>query len=354
MTLLIAEAGVNHNGSLDMALRLVDAAAEAGADLVKFQTFRAAGLASRKAPKADYQMRRTDAGESQFDMLRRLELTEDAHERLIGHCAERGIGFLSTPFDPVSLDLLVRLGVQRLKLGSGDLTNAPLLVAIGRTGLPLILSTGMADLGEVEAALKALAFGYLRRDVPPSLAAFGNSYSSPEGQSALVGAVTLLHCTTEYPASLADVNLRAMDTMAAAFGLPVGYSDHTEGTTVAVAAAARGACIIEKHLTLDRSLPGPDHAASLEPAEWRAMAQAVRDVGRALGDGRKVMMPGERRNAAIARKSLVAARPIAAGELFSPENLTCKRPASGQSPFGFWSLLGQPARRAYDEDEVIE
>lgn len=354
MTLLIAEAGVNHNGSLDMALRLIDAAAEAGADLVKFQTFRAQNLASRQAPKAAYQMCHTDAAESQFDMLRKLELAEEAHDRLMEHCRACGIGFLSTPFDLDSLGLLVRKGVRQLKLGSGDLTNAPLLLAIGRSQLPLILSTGMATLGEVEATLGALAFGYLRREDPPSRDAFEDARSSPEGAAILANNVTLLHCTTEYPAPLADVNLRAMDTLVAAFGLPVGYSDHTEGIAVAIAAAARGAAVIEKHLTLDRKLPGPDHAASLEPMDWKALVQAVRDVEIALGDGRKIARPGERRNIAIARKSLVAARPIAIGESFSLDNLTCKRPGYGRSPFDYWSLLGRPASRAYGPDEEIE
>jgi len=353
--LIIAEAGVNHNGSLEMALRLVDAAAEAGADVVKFQTFNTGKLIARRAPKARYQQTAGPAGESQFEMVRRLELDAAAFHRIAGRCAERGVEFLSTPFDEDSLDLLVReLPVRRLKLPSGEITNAPLLLRAARSGLPLILSTGMATLGEIEDALGVLAFGRLGGAAPPGRAAFAAAYRSEAGRAALAGAVTLLHCTSEYPAPLDEVHLRVLDTLARAFGLPVGYSDHTEGIMVPVAAVALGARVIEKHYTLDRSLPGPDHRASLEPADLKAMVAAIRAAERALGSPRKVPQAGEADTREVARKSLVAARAIPAGAPFTPETLTAKRPGGGRSPFEYWELLGRPAARDYAEDEAID
>ena len=352
---IIAEAGVNHNGSLDMALRLVDAAAEAGADIVKFQTFKAANLASASAPKAAYQTRTTDGGESQLDMLRRLELSETAHERLLEHCKQRGIEFLSTPFDMQSLALLVdRFKLRRVKLGSGDLTNALLLLSIARSGAAIVLSTGMASLGEIEEALGVLAFGYAQGNEPPGRAAFQAAYADTRRRAVLTEKVTLLHCTTEYPAPLEDVNLAAMDTLRQAFGLPVGYSDHTVGFSVSIAAAARGATVIEKHFTLDRTLPGPDHLASLEPAELTQMVAAVREVEKCLGDGIKMPTVSERKNIAIARKSLFAAQDVAQGQPFTEANLTVMRPGDGRSPLDYWSLIGTPARRAYRAGEKID
>lgn len=354
--LIIAEAGVNHNGSLDRALELVDAAAAACADAVKFQTFRAERLASRRAPKADYQKRGTGTKQSQLDMLRALELGEGMHRSLIARCAERGIEFLSTPFDHDSLRLLTStFGLARLKLGSGDLTNAPLLLALARTGKSLILSTGMATLADVEEALGVLAFGYSAgHDVAPSRAAFRTAFESDAGQVALRHKITLLHCTTEYPTPTGDVNLRAMDTLRLAFGLPVGYSDHTHGSAIALAAVARGAAVIEKHFTLDRNLPGPDHKASLEPGELAAMVADIRRVEVALGDGIKRVVESERGNRHVARKSLVAAKAIAQGEPFGPDNLEVKRPGGGLDPILYWDVLGRPAPRAFDEDEPIE
>ncbi|MEA5088410.1 N-acetylneuraminate synthase [Solidesulfovibrio sp.] len=350
---IIAEAGVNHNGSLEMALRLVDAAADAGADAVKFQTFVAAAVVCSNAAKAEYQQLTTGAQESQLEMIRKLELGPEDFDALRCHCRERGIEFLSTPFDLQSLDLLLRLGVSRLKLPSGEITNGPFLLAAARAGLPLLLSTGMSGLGEVETALGVLAFGLLEPRAEPGPEDFALALASPAGQERLRDNVTLLHCTTEYPAPLADVNLRAMATLEAAFGLPVGYSDHTKGITVPVAAAALGARVLEKHLTLDNALPGPDHKASLDPAAFKDMVAAVREVELCLGDGRKRLTPCERGNRAVARRSLVAARPIRAGEPFSPENLTAKRPGTGRSPLDYWSLLGRPADRNYDPDEGI-
>lgn len=351
---VIAEAGVNHNGQLDLALQLVDAAANAGADVVKFQTFRADKLASRQAVKAEYQTRTTAAAESQLDMLRGLELSEADHDAIIAHCRARGIAFMSTPFDLDSLALLAdRFDVAEIKLGSGELTNAPLLLAAARTGRPVILSTGMGTLADIEAALGVLAFGYANNGAAPSRHAFAAAWHAPEGRALLSGRVILLHCTTEYPAPFGDVNLRAMDTLAAAFGLDAGFSDHTPGIAIAIAAAARGARVIEKHLTLDCGMDGPDHRASLEPADLAAMVAGIRQVELALGDGRKTPAASELKNMVVARKSLVAATSIAAGEPFTLDNLTIKRPGTGASPLDLWDRLGQPADRDYGEDEPI-
>lgn len=351
-TYIIAEAGVNHNGSLNMALELVDAAAMAGADAVKFQTFTAASLVSRAAPKANYQKRTTDEQETQFEMLRRLELSEPDHEALMSRCSDRGIRFLATPFDSDSLSLLTSgFGMDTIKVSSGDLTNAPFLLEIGRVARKVILSTGMSSLAEVEDALGVLAFAMTSQDMPPGPTAFAAAYASAAGQSALHQAVTLLHCTTEYPAPIGEVNLRAMDTLAAAFGLPIGYSDHTQGIHVPVAAVARGAVLIEKHFTLDKSLPGPDHRASLDPVELAAMVAAVRDIEAALGDGIKRPTPAEIANRVAARKSLVAAAPVREGQ---PLALATKRPGNGISPFLYWAMQGKPASRDFETDDLID
>jgi N-acetylneuraminate synthase len=349
---IIAEAGVNHNGDLALALKLVDAAAEAGADAVKFQTFSAEQLATRSAPKAEYQTQTTNPGESQFEMLKKLELDAAAHRTLQEHCKRCGLEFISTPFDAPSVQLLDQLGVSRIKISSGDLTNAPLLLQVAETRLPILLSTGMATLPEVEAALGVLAFCYLGGK-QPALKKFQDAYDSAEGKQKLRERVTLLHCTTEYPAPIDEVNLRAIDVLRQ-FGLPVGYSDHTEGIEVAVGAVALGAVVVEKHFTLDRNLPGPDHKASLLPAELKAMVAAIRKMELALGAATKGPTAAEKKNMRIARKSLVAAKNILAGESFTTENLTIKRPGSGVSPFHYWSLLGQPAGRDYTPDELIE
>lgn len=355
LTYIIAEAGVNHNGSLKMARELVEAAADAGADAVKFQTFKADKLVSRNAPKAGYQTMTTDAAESQFDMIRKLELDEETHRLLIEQCNGKGIQFLSTPFDFDSLEMLARtFDLPRLKLPSGEITNAPLLLRAARTGKPVILSTGMSTLGEVEAALGVLAFGYAAHiDAVPSPASFREAYGSAAGQEALARNVVLLHCTTEYPAPFAEVNLRAMDTLQDAFRLPVGFSDHTTGIAVPIAAAARGAVVIEKHFTLDRDLPGPDHKASLEPSELAGMVKAIRQVELALGSRLKAPTMSESKNMSVARKSLVAAGPIRRGDLLTGENMTVKRPGNGTHPFLYWDLLGQRAARDYEPDEVI-
>lgn len=352
-TYIIAEAGVNHNGSLDMAKRLIEAAAEAGADAVKFQTFKADRLVSRSAPKADYQTRTTGTGESQYEMIRKLELDENAHQVLMAHCSACNIQFLSTPFDLESVELLAgRFDLPCIKIPSGDITNGPLLLKIARTGKPVILSTGMSTLGEIEEALGVLAFGYLGNN-GPSRAAFRAAYRSAEGQAILKDKVTLLHCTTEYPAPVDEVNLKVMETMRTAFELPVGFSDHTEGIAIPIAAVALGAVVIEKHFTLDRTLPGPDHKASLEPAALKTMVQSIREVERALGTSVKIPTASELKNMAVARKSLVAACAVGAGEILSAENLTIKRPESGLSPMDYWDMLGRPAHKDYAADEPI-
>lgn len=351
---IIAEAGVNHNGSIDMAKKLIDVAAAAGVDAVKFQTFRACAIATRTAGKAEYQKVTLGVEESQFEMLKRLELDEDAHNVLLAYCQEKGVQFLSTPFDLESLDLLAgTLDLPLLKISSGDITNAPLLFKAARTGKPIILSTGMATLGDIEDALGVLALGYLKRDGLPCEDLFRTAYASPDGQGILSKKVTLLHCTSEYPAPLVDVNLCAMATLSAAFGLRTGFSDHTEGIAVPMAAVALGATVIEKHFTLDRALPGPDHKASLTPDELIQMVVGIRQVEQALGSGRKHPAPSEMGNAAVARKSIVAARKILVGEPFSEENITVKRPSNGLSPMQYWECIGKIAERVFVEDDLI-
>ncbi|MDD4952844.1 MAG: N-acetylneuraminate synthase [Desulfovibrionaceae bacterium] len=330
---IIAEAGVNHNGDPDLALRMVRAAAEAGADAVKFQTFRAESLATSKAPKAEYQRLTTGQEGSQLEMLRRLELDRAAHQALVRACREQGVEFMSTPFDLESVDLLLDLGMRVFKVPSGEITNLPLLRRIGSLGRELIVSTGMADMDEVGQALRAL-----------------------EQAGADRKNITLLHCTTEYPAPFEDLNLRAMAAMARAFpGVRVGYSDHTQGIEAAIAAAALGARVIEKHFTLDKNMPGPDHRASLEPDELKAMVRAVRNVEKALGRDIKGPSPGEVKNKAAARKCLVAARAIARGETFSEANLAVKRAGvAGVSPMLWDQVLGRPAKQDFEPDQPIE
>jgi N-acetylneuraminate synthase len=353
-TLFIAEAGVNHDGSLETALELVDAAADAGADVVKFQTFDAQALVTDTAPQAAYQRERA-AANSQLEMLQRLQLDREAHERLASRCAERGIEFLSTAFDEASLGWLREIGLRRIKVPSGELTNGPLLLAFARCGLPLIVSTGMATLAEVEAALGVISFGMTRdQGTPDGPGDLRDAYALALHERVLAERVCLLHCTSSYPAAPQDVNLAAMNTLAAAFGVPVGYSDHTLGIGVSIAAVARGATVIEKHMTLDRARPGPDHAASLEPAELAELVSSIRDVEVAIGSPVKLPTSAETDTAAVARRSLVAARPIARGEQFDEDNLTSRRPGTGRSPMDYWRLLGRPAGRDYREGELIE
>jgi len=352
---IIAEAGVNHNGSIDMAKQLIDVASEVGANAVKFQTFKAGNNTSQKAPKAEYQLKTTNTNESQLNMLKKLELSQEDHHSLIEHCNDKHIQFLSTPFDLESLDLLTKtLQLPKLKLPSGDITNAPLLLKAAQSARPLILSTGMSSLSDIETALGVIAFGYTQQQTHPSLEAFHKAYCSDLGQQALKDNVVLLHCTTEYPAPFQDVNLRTMATLRAAFGLPVGYSDHTPGIVIPIAAAALGAVVIEKHFTLDRQLPGPDHKASLEPKQLEAMVCSIRQVERAMGQSIKRPASSELKNKEIARKSLMANTLINKGELFTVNNLVAKRPGTGISPIYFWDLLGKIAEQDYKQDEMIK
>ena len=330
-TLVIAEAGVNHNGDLNLAFRLAASAAEAGADVVKFQTFNAKKLATSSAQKASYQKELTGEAESQLDMLQKLQLSREDHIQLINYCDQIGIEFLSTAFDSVSIDLLSFLKIKRWKIPSGEITNLPYLRKIGYLKQPVILSSGMASLGEIEAAIDVLEFSGVCRDQ-----------------------ITVLHCTTEYPAPLDQVNLRAMQTISQSFGVSVGYSDHTDGIVVPIAAVAMGATVIEKHITLDRGMEGPDHRASLEPSQFAAMVQGIRSIEQSLGDGIKRPTTSEQANLAIVRKSLVAARPIQAGDLFTAENITAKRPGVGISPMNWDAFIGRKAKRTYDLDELIE
>jgi N,N'-diacetyllegionaminate synthase len=326
--LIIAEAGVNHNGSLELALKLVDAARESGADAVKFQTFRADLLATRTAHKAAYQERTTADSESQFEMLKRLELDASAHRHLMDHCRKIGIQFLSSPFDMDSTDLLAAMELPIYKVPSGEITNFPFLEHVASKGKPIILSTGMSTLIEVEEAVSAL-------------------------QAAGASQLTLLHCVTEYPAPFAEVNLRAMLTLKSAFGLPVGYSDHTPGIEISIAAVALGAEVIEKHFTLDRDLPGPDHAASLEPNELKQMVDAIRHVEAALGTGIKAPAPCEIPNMSVARKSVVASHALRAGHQLTVSDMDIKRPGNGLAPKLLPSLVGRTLRTEIEKDEVI-
>ena len=330
--MIIAEAGVNHNGDLGLALDLIKAASEAGADAVKFQTFKADALVTQDTAKADYQKEHTDAGESQHTMLRRLELSKDDHHKLVEACRERGITFLSTGFDAQSLLFLESLQMPIYKVPSGEMTNLPLLRQVAGFGRPIIMSTGMASLEEIGASLKVL-----------------------EDAGATREEITLLHCTTQYPTPMGNVNLRAMLTLAEEFpGVQVGYSDHTLGIEVPIAAAALGARVLEKHFTLDRSMEGPDHAASLEPGELKEMVAAVRNIEVAMGDGIKEPCEDELSTRKVARKAIVASRVIAEGEVFSESNLTVKRSGSGMSPMLWDELLGSVALRAYVADEAID
>jgi N,N'-diacetyllegionaminate synthase len=328
---IIAEAGVNHNGSLETARKLIDAAARASADAVKFQTFTADAMISRNAPKAEYQIQTTAQDESQYEMIKRLELDLTAHKELMAYCQEKEIEFLSSPFDHDSIDLLDNLGLQTFKIPSGEVTNLPYLRKIGALGKQIIMSTGMADLGEIEDALNVLDQSGISWDM-----------------------ITVLHCNTEYPTLMQDVNLRAMQTIARAFpGIKTGYSDHTLGIEVPVAAAALGAAVVEKHFTLDKNLPGPDHKASLEPDELKAMVISIRNIEKALGSGVKKPSPSELKNKPVARKSIVAACDILKGECFTEDNLFVKRPGNGINPMQWDEIIGKIAAKDFAADQLI-
>ncbi|MCK5820702.1 MAG: N-acetylneuraminate synthase [Bacteroidales bacterium] len=326
---IIAEAGVNHNGSLELAKQLIDKAAWAGVDAVKFQSFKASKLLTRDTPKAGYQ-KKSSAGDSQYEMIQKLELTHDDHIVLRDYTWKMGLEFMSTPFDHDSIDLLADIGIKRFKVGSGDLTNVPYLRHMASKRLPIILSTGMAEMSEIRQALKTItATGFPKDEL------------------------TLLHATTEYPAPFAEINLKAMISMKNDLNIRIGYSDHTPGIEVPVAAAALGARVIEKHFTLDKNMEGPDHKASLEPDELKHMVDAIRNIEKALGSGKKEPSPSEIKNIPAARKSLVAAVQIKKGDSFSPENLCVKRPGSGISPLRWDEFIGKPAPKNYEKDELI-
>ncbi len=330
-TFIIAEAGVNHNGDLELAKKMINTAATAGADAVKFQTFKADKLVARHAPKADYQQRSSGSEESQYHMLKRLEFDEDQFRMLHAHCRQRRINFLSSPFDLESIDFLVSLGLETFKIPSGEIINLPYLCKIGGLGKKIILSTGMADMIEIQEALDVLIkTGTARENI------------------------TILQCNTEYPTPMEDVNLAAMQTIADAFNVPVGFSDHTEGIEVAIAAVALGAVVLEKHFTMDKTLPGPDHQASLEPHELQAMIAAIRNVEIATGDGIKRPTRSETSNRMVARKSIVAACSINEGEIFTEQNLALKRPGTGISPMRWDEVLGKIASHNFMADELIE
>jgi N,N'-diacetyllegionaminate synthase len=328
--IIIAEAGVNHNGDLMLAKKLIEAAAASGADYVKFQTFRADKIASKNAGKADYQKKNTDAAESQVQMLKKLELSHADHLELIEHCAKNSVTFLSTPFDLESIDLLKDLGIKLGKIPSGEITNLPYLEKMAASFEDLILSTGMADMKEIEEAIGVItAKGFPKERL------------------------VILHCTTEYPTPFEEVNLRAMQTIGDAFGVRVGYSDHTRGIEVPVAAVALGACLIEKHFTLDRNMEGPDHKASLEPGKLKAMVSSIRNIEKAMGNGVKIASASEIKNKQIARKSIVASCTIKEGEILSEKNLTVKRPGAGINPMLWYKVCGTKAIKNFDTDEPI-
>lgn len=330
-TFIIAEAGVNHNGSIELATQLIDVAVDAGVDAVKFQTFKAKNIISRYAPKANYQQETTNKSESQLEMVRRLEFGPAEHKDLMKYCKTKGIMFMSAPFDLESIDLLSELGLEIMKIPSGEITNLPYLRKIGSLGKRIIMSTGMADLKEIEDAFNILLQS-------------GTDRTN----------ITILHCNTEYPTPFEDVNLSAMLTIKDALNINVGYSDHTLGIEVAIAAVALGANVIEKHFTLDKTLPGPDHKASLEPGELKAMVQAIRNIERSLGDGIKKPSSSEIKNIAVARKSIVAKKCINKGEVFTTDNITSKRPGMGVSPMEWDNVIGKAAKGDFAEDEMIE
>ena len=330
-TTIIAEAGVNHNGSIATAKKMIDAAVNAGADLVKFQTFKAKTLVTETAEKADYQKNLTEKGESQFEMIKKLELDQSAHMELIAYSEQKNIQFLSTAFDHDSIDMLAELDIPLYKIPSGEITNLPYMRHIGRKNKPVIMSTGMATLQEVQTALNVLLEAGVKKND-----------------------LTILHCNTEYPTPMEDVNLKAMLTMRDELGVAVGYSDHTLGIEVPVAAVALGASVIEKHFTLDRTLPGPDHAASLEPHELKEMVSAIRNIEKAMGNGMKKPSPSEIKNIPIARKSIVAKKSIKIGEKFSESNLTVKRPGTGISPMQWDDIMNQKSKKYFNMDDLIE
>ncbi len=330
-TIIIAEAGVNHNGSIDLAKKLIDAASDAGVDYIKFQTFDAKKLVSKNAKKADYQEKNMkESGNSQLEMLQKLELTPEDHFELIAYCKQKKICFFSTAFDLDSLDFLASLKLGLWKVPSGEITNYPYLKRMAKTNDPIILSTGMSDMNDIKNAIGAFVSNGVSKD-----------------------RITVLHCNTEYPTPMDDVNLKAMNFIGKELGVKIGYSDHTLGIEVPIAAVALGATVIEKHFTLDRNMNGPDHKASLEPHELKEMVRAIRNIEKALGEEEKVISPSEQKNVAVARKSIVAAKDIKKGDLFTEDNITVKRPGTGISPMEWENVLGKIATCDFNEDDLI-
>lgn len=355
-TFIIAEAGVNHNGSLDLAFQLVDAAVNAGADAVKFQTYKTENLVTKTAVQAQYQQENMGITLSQFDMLKNLEFSYNDFKQLKHYCDQKGTMFLSTPFDLESVDFLIQeLELSLIKIPSGEITNSPYLYQIAKQGTEVILSTGMATVSEIHTALSFLAYGYNNQDTNTiSLDKVNDYYTTLEAKDVLQKKVSILHCTTEYPTPVEDVNLHAIDYLKEELKLTTGLSDHSEGILVPVAAVVKGARIIEKHFTLDKEMSGPDHKASLNPRELKDMVESIRLIEKSLGKKNKKPVEIELKNKKVARKSLVAARPIKKGEIFTVNNLTVKRPGTGVEPVYYWDYLGKESTKEYKEDEVIQ
>ena len=353
-TTIIAEAGVNHNGYIENAFKLVDIASEAGADYIKFQTFQASELIDRKTKKADYQKAMTDEQESQYEMLKRLELPFSAFEDLFEYSNKKNIKFMSTAFDQNSLEFLNRkLGMSINKIPSGEITNSPFLLEHAKSKNNLILSTGMSTISEIEDALSVIAFGFLNEEKKPSIDNFNKAYQSAEGKRALKEKVTLLHCTSEYPAPNQNLNLLAMNEIKKYFDLKVGYSDHSIDIDASIIAVSMGARVIEKHFTIDKTMDGPDHAASLNPEELSELIRKIRDIETIKGNSEKKPTRGEIKNKKLVRKSIVAKGTIYKGDLFSEKNLSVKRPGNGISPMRIWDILGKKSTREYQHDEQI-
>ncbi|MDC0073306.1 N-acetylneuraminate synthase [Alphaproteobacteria bacterium] len=351
---IIAEAGVNHNGNKDLALNLIDVASDAGADIIKFQSFSAERLVSLGAPKADYQIINTNNNESQFEMLKKLELSKKDYICLKSRCEEKGIEFLSTPFDEKNLEFLLDLGIKRIKIPSGEITNGPLILAAARSGLPLIISTGMSDIEEIRLALAVVVFGIAEPlKSKPNKNKLNRIIKSKEFKKVIKDNVILLHCTTEYPAPYSSVNLKAMNVLRDYFGTKVGYSDHTEGAVISIAAASLGAAMIEKHITLNRNFVGPDHSASIEPSELIELIKNIRIIEQSIGNGEKILQKCELKNKIIARKSLFAHKDIEKGELFSQENIIAKRPGNGVNPMDYWDLIGTKTSKDYSLGDLV-
>ncbi len=355
-TYIIAEAGVNHNGDLDKAIEMVKVASGFGADAIKFQSFKASRMVTKNVQKAKYQKLNTNKLDNQYTMIKELELTSNMHEKIINECNKQNIEFLSTPFDIESLNMLANdFGIKKIKISSGDITNAPLLVNTGYLADEIILSTGMSDLNDINNGLKAISFGLLNFIYDEcNTKMLNKAFTEFKKNKLLRKKIKLLHCTTEYPAPLKEANLKAIETLKKKYNVQIGYSDHTNGINTSLAAVALGAEIIEKHFTLNKSLKGPDHKASLNPKEFRLMVKGIREVEKTIGNGKKMISPSETKNINIARKFLVASSMIKKGEKFSKNNITCKRSGGGISPFDFWKLIKGKSKRNYEYDDVID